>query len=337
MGNTVETYDLTKSFQQGSSFPWSSFSSSAKKKRLVAVDHVNLKILPGECFGLIGPNGAGKTTLIKMLCTLIPPDEGTGRVNGFDIVKEQMLVKKSLGTLFSMGERGFFWRLSGFRNLEFYAAVYNLPRGRRNERIKEVLKIVGLSDLADRPLQKYSGGIRRRLALARALLPDPPILLLDEATLQLDISSSREIRGFIRKTLVDEEKKTVLYTTHNVEETRQLCDRLAIMNKGRIVAVGLPEEIRGLVKKDYDFEVLVSSSSEPQLDTLRSMSHVLSFESELVDSVDGTYRFSVRLDKMDALPEVLAQIAKEKMNLIRMTERESTLEDAVLQLTNTGE
>ena len=302
----------------------------------MAVDHVNLEILPGECFGLIGPNGAGKTTLIKMLCTLIPPDSGTGRVNGFDIVKEQMAVKTSLGTLFSMGERGFFWRLSGFRNLDFYAAVYNLPRSERNGRIKEVLGIVGLSEMAERPLQKYSGGMRRRLSLARALLPDPPILLLDEATLQLDIASSREIRGFIRDTLVEKQKKTILYTTHNVEETRQLCDRLAIMNRGKIVVSGLPDEITSLVKKGYDFEILVRSPAEPQLDTLKSMSYVQSLETELVDGSDGTYRLSFRLDNMDVLPEFLAQVAKERMSLIRITERESSLEDAVLKLTNTG-
>ncbi len=336
MENTIETNDLTKTFQQGSWPPRLLASSAARAKSIVAVDHVNLKILPGECFGLLGPNGAGKTTLIKMLCTLIPPDEGTGRVNGFDIVKEQMDVKKSLGTLFSLGERGFFWRLSGFRNLEFYAAVYNLPRSRRAERIKEVLKIVGLSELADKPLQKYSGGIRRRLALARALLPDPPILLLDEATLQLDVGSSREIRRFIRDTLSREQKKTILYTTHNVEETRQLCDRVAIMNKGRIVASGLPEEIRTAAKKGYDFDILVHSSADPQIDTLRAMSHVLNLETELVDAKDGTYRLSIRLDSMDSLSEALAELARKNLNLIKITERESSMEDAVIQLTNTG-
>ncbi len=336
MENTIETYNLTKTFQQGSWPPRLLAGSATRAKSIVAVDHVNLKILPGECFGLIGPNGAGKTTLIKMLCTLIPPDEGVGRVNGFDIAKEQMAVKRSLGTLFSMGERGFFWRLSGFRNLEFYAAVYNLPRNRRNERIKEVLKIVGLSELADRPLQKYSGGIRRRLALARALLPDPPILLLDEATLQLDVASSREIRRFIRDTLSREQKKTILYTTHNVEETRQLCDRLAIMNKGRIVASGLPEEIRSVAKKGYDFDILVHSSADPQITTLRSMSYVLNLENELVDAREGTYRLWLRLDNLDSLSELLAELARRGVNLIRITERESSMEDAVIQLTNTG-
>ena len=336
MENSIETYNLTKTFQQGS-WPARLLAGSATRaKSVVAVDHVNLKILPGECFGLIGPNGAGKTTLIKMLCTLIPPDEGIGRVNGFDIAKEQMAVKRSLGTLFSMGERGFFWRLSGFRNLEFYAAVYNLPRGRRVERIKEVLKIVGLNELADMPLQKYSGGIRRRLALARALLPDPPILLLDEATLQLDVASSREIRRFIRDTLSREQKKTILYTTHNVEETRQLCDRIAIMNKGKIVASGLPEEIRSVAKEGYDFDILVHSPADPQISTLHSMSYVLNLESELVDAREGTYRLWLRLDNMNSLSEALAELARKGMKLIKITERESSMEDAVIQLTNTG-
>ena len=133
-----------------------------------------------------------------MLCTLLPPDQGTATVNGYDISKQQMKVKQSLGTLFSVGERGFFWSLNGYRNLEFFAAIYNVPRQKRQERILEVLKLVGLENSTYDLYQKYSGGMKRKLALARTLLPDPPILLLDEPTTGLDATSSRNIREFIQ-------------------------------------------------------------------------------------------------------------------------------------------
>ena len=191
-----------------------------------AVDNLNLNIKKGELFGLLGPNGAGKTTLVKILCTLLPPDEGTAIVNGFDVVKQQMRVKQSIGTIFSVGERGFFWRLSGYSNLEFFAAINNVPRSGRRQRIMEVLELVGLQEKAFEVFQKYSGGMKRKLALARALLADPPILLLDEPTTGLDVTSSRNIRDFIKNDLSKKQGKTVFYTTHYIEEVSQMCDRL---------------------------------------------------------------------------------------------------------------
>ena len=216
----IQTVNLTKTFktkiQNGNLFKRETLSVNA-------IDNLNLAIKKGELFGLLGPNGAGKTTLVKMLCTLLPPDQGTATVNGYDIVKQQMQVKQSLGTLFSVGERGFFWRLNGYRNLEFFAAIYNVPRQKRHDRILEVLKLVGLENSTYDLYQKYSGGMKRKLALARTLLPDPPILLLDEPTTGLDVTSSRNIREFIQTT-VKETGKTVLYTTHYIEEAAQICD-----------------------------------------------------------------------------------------------------------------
>ena len=214
-----------------------------------AVDNLNLEIEKGQLFGLLGPNGAGKTTLVKMLCTLLPPDSGTALVNGYDIVKQQMQVKRSLGTLFSVGERGFFWRLNGYRNLEFFASIYNVPRQKRHDRIMEVLKLVGLENSAFDLYQKYSGGMKRKLSLARTLLPDPPILMLDEPTVGLDVISSRNIRDFVQKT-VSETGKTVLYTTHYIEEAAQICDRIGILSRGNLIACDTPDAIRGMIKKE---------------------------------------------------------------------------------------
>ena len=213
-----------------------------------AVDNLNLTIKKGQLFGLLGPNGAGKTTLVKMLCTLLPPDGGTATVNGYDIVKQPMQVKRSLGTLFSVGERGFFWRLNGYRNLEFFAAIYNVPRQKRQERIMEVLKLVGLEGSAFDLYQRYSGGMKRKLSLARTLLADPPILLLDEPTVGLDVISSRNIREFVRNT-VKETGKTILYTTHYIEEAAHICDQIGILRRGRLIACDTPNAIRAMIKQ----------------------------------------------------------------------------------------
>ncbi len=171
----IETVNLTKNYTSKIKIPGNrtSFFNRPRNHTVSAVNQLNLKIRKGELFGLLGPNGAGKTTLVKVLCTLLPPDEGTAILNGFDVIKQQMQVKRSIGTLFSIGERGFFWRLSGYSNLEFFAAINNVPRQGRQQRIMEVLDLVGLKDNAFEFFQKYSGGMKRKLALARALCPTP--------------------------------------------------------------------------------------------------------------------------------------------------------------------
>jgi ABC-2 type transport system ATP-binding protein len=303
---------------------------------VTAVDHLNLKIKKGELFGLLGPNGAGKTTLVKILCTLLPPDEGEAYVNGFDVVREQMDVRRSLGTLFSVGERGVFWRLNGYRNLEFFSAIYNVPRRKRHERIMEVLDLVGLKDKAFEHYQKYSGGMKRKLALARALLPDPPILLLDEPTTGLDVISSRSLREFIRNNLSREAGKTVLYTTHYVEEASQICDRIGILNKGKLVACDTPEAIRGIVKKGEVVDIRVRAITEDQIEAIKTLEGVIDIASEIEDSVIGQRRLRLHLENIDSLSMVFDFFLKEKIRLIDLKREEPTLEDAFIELTGTG-
>ncbi len=224
--NAIQTINLTKTFKSKTQTGETQLFKRKQTVSINAIDNLNLTIKKGELFGLLGPNGAGKTTLVKMLCTLLPPTMGTALINGYDINKQQMQVKRSLGTLFSVGERGFFWRLNGFRNLEFFAAIYNVPRQKRHQRIMDVLKLVGLENSAFELYQRYSGGMKRKLSLARTLLPDPPILLLDEPTVGLDVIASRNIREFVKNTVSKESGKTVFYTTHYIEEAAQICDRI---------------------------------------------------------------------------------------------------------------
>ena len=329
----IVTRDLTKTYKSKiKSLERNSFFK--RNTRIVtAVDHINLEIRKGELFGLLGRNGAGKTTLVKVLCTLLPPDEGAASVNGFDVVKQQMKVKQSIGTIFSVGERGFFWRLTGYDNLEFYAAINNVPRGGRKERIMEVLELVGMTEKAFEVFQKYSGGMKRKLALARALLPDPPVLLLDEPTTGLDVISSRSIREFIRNDLSKKSGKTVLYTTHYIEEAAQICDRIAIMHKGRIIALDTPEALRNKTKKGEVLDVLVKNMSDAQINKLRSMHDIVNVAAEIEDPVLGQMRLRLRLENSDALVSIFDFFFKEKIKIVSFKQEEPTLEDAFIELT----
>ncbi len=326
----IQTINLTKTYK--SKIPNSS-RFNPKTLSVNAVDNLNLTIKKGELFGLLGPNGAGKTTLVKILCTLLPPDDGTATVNGFDVAKQQMRVKQSIGTIFSVGERGFFWRLSGYSNLEFFAAINNVPRSGRKQRIMEVLELVGLQEKAFDVFQKYSGGMKRKLALARALLADPPILLLDEPTTGLDVTSSRNIRDFIKNDLSKKHGKTVLYTTHYIEEVSQMCDRVGIMNKGKIIALDTPEALKGMAKKGEVADIVVKNMSEAQVSSLRGLDGVAGLAAEVQDSVLGQTRLRIRLENVDSLPMVLDFFFREKIKLVNFRQEEPTLEDAFIELT----
>ena len=329
----IQTINLIKKFKTKTS---TGKLFNRKTQSVNALDNLNLTIKKGEVFGLLGPNGAGKTTLVKVLCTLLPPDEGTAKVNGFDVIKQQMRVKESIGTLFSVGERGFFWRLSGYSNLEFFAAINNVPRKGRHERIMKVLQLVGLEDKAFVVFQKYSGGMKRKLALARALLPDPPILLLDEPTTGLDVTSSHTIRNFIKNDLGKKHGKTVLYTTHYIEEVSQMCDRVGIMNRGRIVALDTPDALKGMAKKGEVANFVVKNMSAIQVNNLQSLDGVSSLASEIQDSVLGQIRLRVRLENADTLSTVLDFFFREKIKLVNFRQEEPTLEDAFIELTGSG-
>ncbi len=335
----IETYNLTKTYTSKVRNPQLKRSLFRRREtRIVAaVNHLNLQIRRGELLGLLGPNGAGKTTLVKILCTLLPPDGGTATVNSFDVAKQQMQVKRSIGTLFSVGERGFFWRLSGYNNLEFFAAINNVPRNGRQQRIIEVLDLVGLKDSAFESFQTYSGGMKRKLALARALLADPPILLLDEPTTGLDVTSSRAIREFIRNDLSRNVGKTILYTTHYIEEAAQICDRVAIMSKGRIIALDTPDALKGLAKKGEVVDVVVRDMADQQVDALRKQAGINTVNSETLDAAIGQMRMRIRLENSEALPTLLDFLFKERIRLISFSQEEPTLEDAFIELTAAAE
>jgi ABC-2 type transport system ATP-binding protein len=328
--NAIETRNLCKAFKSKRPIDCGGWLSKKDSVLVTAVNNLNLEIKKGELFGLLGPNGAGKTTLVKILCTLLSPDSGVALVNGYDVVKEPMQVKQSLGTIFSVGERGFFWRLNGYRNLEFFASIYNVPRQKRHDRIMEVLKLVGLESNAFDLYQKYSGGMKRKLSLARTLLPDPPILLLDEPTVGLDVISSRNIRDFVRCT-VKETGKTILYTTHYIEEAAQICDQIGILRKGQLIACDTPEAIRGMIKENEVINIVVEQISPMQTEKLRAHPAITSLTEN--DEYAIGKGFCLELKSVDQVPAIFDFLFKEKIKLVNFRREEPTLEDAFIELT----
>jgi len=330
--NAIQTFSLTKTFKSKSRISNAGFFSR-KTVSLNAIDDLTFEIKKGELFGLLGPNGAGKTTLVKMLCTLLPPDRGTASINGYDILKEPMEVRRSLGTLFSVGERGFFWRLNGYRNLEFYASIYNVPRHKRQDRIIQVLKLVGLEGSAFELYQKYSGGMKRKLSLARTLLPDPPVLLLDEPTAGLDVLASRNIRDFIRSTVL-ETGKTVLYTTHYIEEAAQICTKIGILKQGKIIAYDTPNALRDKIKKEELIYFILEGISSAQIEKMRLIQGVVEItEKTDQDLMPNQKGICIELQNVDQLPLIFDFLFEQKIKFINFRREEPSLEDAFLELT----
>jgi ABC-2 type transport system ATP-binding protein len=252
----LQTTNLSKEFTKRKGF--SSPRRFYDKTSFTAVNDVNLTVERGEIFGLLGPNGAGKTTLTKMLCTLMLPSSGSGRINGFDIVRQQNRVKSSIA-LISSEERSFYWRLTGRNNLKFFSALYGLPRQYAEKRIDEVMDVVGITAAADRRFQEYSTGMKQRMALARGLLADPEIFFMDEPTKGLDPVATKHLHDFIRNELVPQ-GKTVILATHHLAEAEEVCDRVGIMSNGVMKACGNISDLAGdLTLIDY-FHSLIEES-----------------------------------------------------------------------------
>jgi len=246
MSYAIETLNLTKHFTQTNGFA-SLFTHPFKPRNAVkAVENVNIQVKEGELFGLLGPNGAGKTTLLKLLSTLILPTQGTAYINSYNVVTEEEKVKSFIG-LVTGEERSFYWRLTGRQNLEFFAVLHNLPATEVKIRVDEVAYLLEVTEQLNNRFQGYSTGVKQRMAIARGLLNNPQVLLIDEPTKSLDPTAAKDLRTFIKEELVGRQKKTVLFTTHQLSEAENLCDRIAIMDQGRIRACGTLDKLRGVV------------------------------------------------------------------------------------------
>ena len=306
---------------------------SSRTEVVEALRGVSFVVRHGEVVGLLGPNGAGKTTTVKMLATLLIPDAGEARVEGFDVVREVNEVRKRIGIMLSV-EKGFYGKLTGRENLEYFGALYGIPEKILRQRIDELLKLLELDRLggADRLFEEFSLGMRARLALARALLRDPPVLLLDEPTLGLDPPTARRIRGLVRE--LARQGKAILYTTHNMFEAEIVCDRVLLINRGVIVAQGTPEELKSRIPKMRTLEIHVKSVDERVVEKLRS---VAGQSVSISQSSEGlpVLRIVARRPE-EIVDDVIKLLTSNNIDIVRMRIEEPTLEDVFLYFTSGG-
>jgi len=243
-----------------------------KFNELVAVNNVSFMIQSGEIFGLLGPNGAGKTTIISMLSTLLKPTSGTAFVNQFSILENQDAVRKSIGIVFQ--DQSLDEELTAYENMDFHGRLYRISKDNRQNKITELLKLVGLTERKDGLVKTFSGGMRRRLEMARGLLHEPKVMFLDEPTLGLDPQTRNHLWQYIEK-LNGDKGITIILTTHYMDEADKLCDKVAIIDKGKIIALDTPEKLKEGIGSDV---VTIESSRTEELysklETLPWIKHI---------------------------------------------------------------
>jgi ABC-2 type transport system ATP-binding protein len=297
----------------------------SKRKPVEAVKGISFEVEKGELFGLLGPNGAGKTTTIKMLITLLLPTAGSARVLGHDVVAEPREVRRRIGYVFG-GDRGLYERLSGLDNLRYFAELYGVPPREQKQRIGELLELVGLAGREGERVEGYSRGMRQRLHIARGLLHKPEAVFLDEPSIGIDPVGARELRQTVAN--LTTQGVTVLLTTHYMFEADELCDRIAVIAGGRIVAEGTPADLKGGVSDGHVVEVEVFDSVDDRLDGVRAL------EGVTAASVEVGERAQVLVVRTEAAstatPAVLALL--DGLSLGRVSTREPTLEDAYVEL-----
>ncbi|MCC6500770.1 MAG: ATP-binding cassette domain-containing protein [Anaerolineales bacterium] len=309
---------------------FSLFRKKEPKPMFTAVDGVDLQIKRGEIFGLLGPNGAGKSTTIRMLCTLLEPTSGSARVNGFDVVKQANEVRRSLGTVLA-GERSIYWKLSGRENLEYFAALYHIPSAVAKQRVEDLLERMEIKNRANELVEKYSTGMRQRIAIAKALLARPPILLLDEPTLGLDPQAARNLRELIAQ--LKQEGHTILLTTHYMEEADQLSDRIGIIDTGKVIALDTPAGLKRHIDQSEVIRLEVLGWQDYVGDKLRALSEIHSLVARKQDEGD---LWEVNLQSNDsraALPRIVEHIGGNGTRLVNMNIVKPSLEDVFIQLT----
>lgn len=293
---------------------------------LKAVDDITFSVKEGELFGLLGPNGAGKTTTINMLSTLLKSTSGTGVVGGNKIGGDPDKVRRSIGIVFQ--EPALDSKLTGKENLDFHAMMYGLNKQIRKERIKEVLELVELTDKASTLVEKYSGGMKRRLEISRGLIHYPRVLFLDEPTLGLDAQTRRHIWDYIKK-LNRKKMVTIILTTHYMEEADYLCDRIAIMDHGRFVALDTPGNLKDILGGD-----VVSLEIEGDVDGAEKK---LAGLRGIKTAVRSGYILNLTMEKGERrIPELIAVVQGTGSEVTCVNLHKPSLEDVFLHFTGRG-
>jgi ABC-2 type transport system ATP-binding protein len=320
MEAAIQTQDLTRSFRVRRSRRHPSGAP------VVALDGVSLEVQRGELFGLLGPNGAGKTTLIKILVTLLLPTEGRAAVEGFDVRTQAQRVREII-SMVSGGEHSGYGLLTVREQLWMFSQFYGLSTPQALTRIDELLRVVGLFEERHRKVQQLSTGMRQKMNLVRGLVSDPRVFFLDEPTVGLDVEAARDIRAYIRTWIGDRPDRTILLTTHYMSEAEELCDRVAIIHKGRIIACDTPLRLKRSAAGGTYF--LLNTERLAGAEFLRQLPGV-----DRVDSAerDGLTELRLQLADDGAIAGVVTALTQQKRRILQLQKVEPTLEDAFVLL-----
>jgi ABC-2 type transport system ATP-binding protein len=297
-------------------------------KELVALKDVNLEVRRGELFGLLGPNGAGKTTLIKILTTLLAPSSGRALVEGYDVAAEPHRVRPLINMV-SGGESSGYGLLTVRENLWMFSQFYGMPSKAANQRIRELLEVVGLADKINAKSSDLSTGMKQKMGVVRGFMTDPKVIFLDEPTLGLDVGAARDVRHFARSWIDDHPERTLLLTTHYMVEADELCDRVAIINEGRVLACDRPSVLKRQLRQDAIFRLEVSPLDGTKPEEFANIAGVKRFEHQ---AMDGGSTLEFILDNEDVLPAVVGKLAQSNIHLRNLEKREPTLEDVFVTL-----
>jgi ABC-2 type transport system ATP-binding protein len=294
---------------------------------LVALDQVNVVVHRGEVFGLLGPNGAGKTTLIKILTTLLSPTTGKAWVDGLDVETQAADIRRRINMV-SGGETSGYGLLTVRENLWMFSQFYGLDFKTTHQRIDELLDLVGLADRKSTKISDLSTGLRQKMNFVRGFITDPQIIFLDEPTLGLDVGASREVRDYIKRWVTDNPEKTVLLTTHIMTEADELCDRVAIIDQGRILACDTPFHLKHKLQRDAIFRLQITYLPE----AASQVSGIGGVRQCIHRHLDEHTELSLILDAEDVLAPVIAALSAEEARLLSLEKHEPTLEDVFMSL-----
>ena len=301
---------------------------SQERKELIALENVNLTVERGELFGLLGPNGAGKTTLIKILTTLLAPTSGWARVATHDVNLNPNLVRPRINMV-SGGESSGYGLLTVRENLWMFSQFYGMPSREANARILELLTLVGLEDRINTKSSDLSTGLRQKMNIVRGFLTDPDVLFLDEPTLGLDVGASRDVRKLIRSWMDADKNRTLLLTTHYMVEAEELCDRVAIINKGKVLACDTPANLKRNLQRDAIFEIETSPLNGLTDKILAEQAEV---KKAALTEIEGGAILELILTDESGLATVINILTQKNIKVRRFTKREPTLEDVFMEL-----
>jgi ABC-2 type transport system ATP-binding protein len=304
--------------------------SKEDQKTLVALDNVSLEVYEGELFGLLGPNGAGKTTLIKILTTLLAPSGGTARVAGLDVVKQSDDVRRIINMV-SGGETSGYGILKVHENLWMFSQFYGVTWKDANARIDELLKVVELEDKRNALVSSLSTGQRQRMNFCRGFVTDPTVMFLDEPTLGLDVHAARLVREFTRDWLKKHPDRTLLLTTHYMAEADELCDRIAIIDKGKVLACDTPANLKRMLQKQPVFEITASGINDATIGALGRAPGVVRVSGD-PDESGSNYKLKFILEDESAIGSVVSELTRHDSSIKNLQKNEPTLEDVFIKL-----